>query len=67
MTVAQQFIAGKIEKSGSVPVGTIDNDQYFSAIGREQSCPPWLFLFRKHVVLRTNLTIVPLNRRAKIV
>jgi hypothetical protein len=30
MTVAQQFIAGKIEKSGSVPVGTIDNDQYFS-------------------------------------
>jgi hypothetical protein len=31
MKVAQQFIAGKIGKSGSVPVGTIDNDQYFSA------------------------------------
>jgi hypothetical protein len=30
MKLAQQFIAGKIGKSGSVPVGTIDNDQYFS-------------------------------------
>ena len=33
MKVAQQFIAGKIGQSGFVPVGTIDNDQYFSAGG----------------------------------
>jgi hypothetical protein len=39
MKVAQQFIAGKIEKSGSVPVGTIDNDQYFSA-GKRVRVPP---------------------------